>query len=308
MSMQQHFIRTLRFSILTGIAVMFFALFPFGFAHAASIELATSEPTVGEGSEIEVSVLLTTEELVNAVEVAVRIPEMFEYVGVSDGSSVINFWVEQPTYVNGTRVVSFSGIVPGGFIGARAKLLDIRLRAPRAGRGEIILTERSSVFVHGPDGVRSRVHSTPLSIVVVRGLPAQTLSVNDTTPPEAFVPTLSTDPALFDGRLFVTFATQDKGSGIARYEIQERSIDMPIAGAWRVVESPALLDDATRNSYVFVRAIDRAGNERVAIIRPLREDSFLASIFGLLCTVLALFFLISLYNRVHRYARGTRTE
>lgn len=287
------------------LAMTLFVLLPAGIARAATIEFATSETVIGAGSEIEVSLLFSTETLVNAIEIGVRIPEQFEYVGVSDGNSIINFWVEEPSYSSGSRTFFFSGIVPGGFAGERAKLLDIRIRAPQAGSGTFALTDRSSVFVHGPDGVREAVRATPLSIQVVRDIPARTDSTTDTTSPEPFTPAISRDPALFDGRPFVTFATQDKGSGIARYEIQERSIDMAVEGAWRTVESPALLDDAERNSYVFVRAIDRAGNVRTAIIPPLREGSFLTIVLTMLFTALLIPLVFSLYNRVRRYEGPT---
>lgn len=291
--------RTRAYSLFVIPVVLFFP----GVMHAATIEFETSATTVGQGSEILVSVLVSADELINAIDVGIAIPEGFEYASLSDGSSIVSFWVERPTYSPGARVVSFSGIVPGGFVGERGKLLELRVRTPRATTGAFSLTERSAVFLHGPDGVRAAISAAPLVIQVVRDVLATSPAEADTTPPEPFAPAISTDPALFNGQPFVTFATQDKGSGIARYEIQERSIDLAVEGAWRAVESPALLEDVQRNSYVFVRAIDRAGNIRVAIIPPLREGTFLTVVLTLLFTALLIPLAISLYNRVHRYAR-----
>ncbi len=278
------------------------ALFLPAIARAAVIEFETSATSVGEGSEIVVSVFLNADELVSAVDMGITIPEAFEYQSVSDGSSLVSFWVDQPTYASASRVVSFSGIVPGGYAGQRGKLVDIRLRTPRAGAATIALTSRSAVFLHGPDGTRDVVSAAPLAITVVSGVPATNPTESDTEPPEPFLPTVSSDPSLFNGQPFVMFATQDKGSGIDRYEIQERSIDMVVDGAWRAVESPALLDDASRQSYIFVRAIDRAGNIRIIVIAPEREGSFLWVIAGLLFGALMIALLISVYNRRYRYA------
>ena len=39
--------------------------------------------------------------------------------------------------------------------------------------------------------------------------------------PESFPIQVASDPSLFDGKYFIVFSTQDKGSGIDHYEIKE---------------------------------------------------------------------------------------
>jgi len=98
------------------------------------------------------------------------------------------------------------------------------------------------------------------------------------------VPEVSRDPNIFDGKWFLVFATQDKGSGIDHYEVLERRelkiqklgfskekslhSKFYILNPWRVAESPYLLKDQELKSYIYVKAIDKAGNERVATLSP----------------------------------------
>ncbi len=66
----------------------------------------------------------------------------------------------------------------------------------------------------------------------------------------------------------MTFATQDKQSGIDHYEIQESRSSKIDAGKWKTAESPYLLIDQELHSFIYVLAIDRQGNERVIKVFP----------------------------------------
>ena len=89
----------------------------------------------------------------------------------------------------------------------------------------------------------------------------------DTEPPEDFTPAIVNDPNVFDGKYFLVFATQDKGTGVDHYEVRE--------GRWgwfREAESPYLLKQQKISRDVYVKAVDSAGNERIAVI-PARVHS-----------------------------------
>jgi hypothetical protein len=78
----------------------------------------------------------------------------------------------------------------------------------------------------------------------------------DKTPPDEFVVTVESTRRVFGGNYYAVFATQDKQSGIDHYEIFER-------GAWRTVTSPHELKDQYLLGGIQVKAIDKAGNERI---------------------------------------------
>jgi len=73
---------------------------------------------------------------------------------------------------------------------------------------------------------------------------------------------------MFEGKYFLVFATQDKKSGIAHYEVQENRRQKIESRKWIETESPYILKDQELRSYIFVKAVDKAGNERIAVVEP----------------------------------------
>ena len=92
--------------------------------------------------------------------------------------------------------------------------------------------------------------------------------------PEEFAPQIAADPAIFEGKWFLVFSTQDKGSGVDHYEIQEtRQAEMKNK-KWVIGESPYLLKDQGLKSYIYVKAIDKSGNERIVMLPPQKPLSW----------------------------------
>ena len=87
----------------------------------------------------------------------------------------------------------------------------------------------------------------------------------DVTPPEEFTLEISQEPTVFEGKYFLSFATTDKTSGIDHYEVREGK------GDWKIAESSYLLEDQSLKSIIRVKAVDGAGNERIAEYLPSRK-------------------------------------
>jgi len=64
------------------------------------------------------------------------------------------------------------------------------------------------------------------------------------------------------------FVAQDKGSGIHHYELQENRKQKIENRKWEEAESPYVLKDQKLRSFIYVKAIDRVGNERIAMLPP----------------------------------------
>jgi len=88
----------------------------------------------------------------------------------------------------------------------------------------------------------------------------------DSTPPEDFKPKIGRDPAVFEGKYFLSFATTDKTSGIDHYEVLEQK--RTLVRGEKAAESPYLLKDQSLKSKILVKAVDKAGNERISEIIP----------------------------------------
>ena len=73
---------------------------------------------------------------------------------------------------------------------------------------------------------------------------------------------------MFEGKWFVVFNTQDKQSGIDHFEVQENRGAKPDYTKWKTAVSPYLLEDQDLKSYIFIKAVDKAGNSVLEILPP----------------------------------------
>lgn len=250
-------------------------------SYAATFSFAPTKSHVGVGDEIEIQVVLNPgHDVVNALEGAIIFPkEDFLIKDVRDGGSLVNMWVERPT-IRDNRV-SFSGIIPAGYNGKPAKLFSIIARSLRASEGSIKV---SSMRVLANDGKGSRVPaSTDMFSYSIFGKGSQEIAVpNDTEPPESFQIHVAQDANMFDGQYFAVFTTDDKLSGIDHFEIKEGFLVR-----FRRAESPYVLTNQKLTDAIYVKAIDRAGNERIVTLsaphpKPWYKEYVVWGIIGLL--------------------------
>ncbi|TSC76187.1 MAG: hypothetical protein G01um101431_808 [Parcubacteria group bacterium Gr01-1014_31] len=247
------------------------AVFAASVVSAATITVEVTPPSLRVGDQAIVSFQLeSTQEEVNAVAGTVVIPPFLAVREVRDGGSVMNFWIRRLT----TDGSAFSGVIPGGFQGERAELFSLVVEGVIEGRGDLGVND-GQVLRNDGSGTVAPLVVRPASVTVAHAVPAVAPAVvpvvPDATPPEPFALQLGRAPGVLDGRWFVVFATQDKDSGIARYEVAEwRGSRLPPAKqlTWRLAESPYPISDQARRSYVVVRATDRAGNTWVSVLPP----------------------------------------
>lgn len=264
-------------------------------ASAATLYFDPQDRTVGTEMPFKVAALIDSAEPVNAFDIAVAIPKGLTVLGTDDGSSIINYWVEAPRFDDGSRLLHFAGIVPGGFRGSGARLVTITLRADSVGTARIAIDPSSSVLRND-----ERASKEPLSLraLVLRVEPGRENidnAIPDTEPPLPFTPVIASDPLIAGGTPVVIFATQDGNSGVARYEVAESQSRSPDANEWVPAESPYVLHDTSLASWISVRAIDSAGNIRMEVIPPSRFDAFSVllhrtfALFVLACLILVLY-------------------
>src|SRR5271169_4569337 len=87
--------------------------------------LTVNNPTRDE----EVLMSLNTEgQSVNVVEVHLGFdPAEFSIASISDAASIVNVWIQRPTFSNGLGTVDLSGIIPGGAETAVGKIITIKI-------------------------------------------------------------------------------------------------------------------------------------------------------------------------------------
>jgi hypothetical protein len=221
----------------------------------AQIYFGIENLTVPVGDTFEVGVFLDSHsQSVAVVESLLTFTDGLRLVDIRDGNSVINLWLDRPH--SSDTAVAFSGLVPGGYTGDRGELFTLVFQAQKIGEMRIE-SPQTSILLNDGKGTPAEVVPAPIGVTVVsEGETAAYTEPTDTDPPEDFTPLLI-DPGQF-GYWALAFATQDKGSGIDHYEVKEGWF------GWQEATSPYTLAGQKLRGPIYVRAIDRAGNERLA--------------------------------------------
>lgn len=252
------------------------SLFPY-VVSAATISFDPQETTVGPVTPFLVGITIDADRPVNTISMVIDIPDTMDVLDASDGNSVINMWIERPHITDGHQLV-FSGIIPGGFEGRRGKLVTLTMRAKKEGTYTISVSPSARMYENTPTASGQTITSAPLELRVVHGKDNIPNPIPDTVPPESFVPVIIELTGDGSERSAVSFQTQDKGSGIASYAVAEStrnisldSVRMLSGLSWNESAGPYILADQRLFSYVYVKAVDVAGNVRYAKIEPQRE-------------------------------------
>lgn len=281
--------QTLKFKILNCLIVgmLVFVAVPV-FAAEISFDAKTNEIGVGQQFLLDVS-LNTENEEINALEGNISFPVgLLELKEIRAANSIINFWIEQPRVTSDGQII-FSGITPGGYRGEKGLLFSLLFLSKKEGQGVLSLQEVKALQNDGK-GTNASLHISDFQFLISKQTPLTQnpiSEIKDNELPESFVPEIANDPALFDGRWFVVFATQDKGTGIASYEVKEtRQRILGMFSKWVSAESPYMLEDQELKSYIFVKAIDKAGNVRVTNILPKNPLRWYANYENLLILII----------------------
>lgn len=227
---------------------------------------------VGTSGNIMLDVKISTEKPLNTISGAISIPSNFEVIETSDGNSIVNFWIQSPTFDPKTRLLSFSGITPSGFSGKNLILLRVVLHPQSAGpAGAYFEREKTEVFTNGPYGEKDALEFSNFSTTIIQGKVNKEILDADVLPPEEFTPVISRKKGMLEEKWFVVFSTQDPESGVSGYEVAE-SRNPQISEEnlrWKAATSPYVLKDQSLHSFIYMRARDYHGNVRVEKIDPL---------------------------------------
>jgi len=246
-------------------------------AFAAKTFFGTKTQEMKAGQSFEVSVFIDTEnEVINAIEEKIIFPQdLLEIKKINDSNSIINFWIDPvkncvSNGVEKSNEICFSGIIPGGYNDNQGLILSITFLTKKEGSGTIKFGEVKALRNDG-QGTEAPLTISNFQFSISKEVLTTQPSVpeiKDLEPPENFKPEIASDPTIFEGKWFLVFATQDKGSGIDHYEVLESRNQKIENRNWRTVESPYLLKDQKLKSFIYVKAVDKAGNERIATLAP----------------------------------------
>jgi len=251
-----------KFQKIKIIFVACFLLFVAVSVHAAEITVNSDTQSIGVGEQFEAGFFLNTKyEDINAVEGKIIFPEtLLELKEIRDGNSIINFWIERPKASGGE--VLFSGIIPGGYSSKKGLIMSVIFQSLQEGRGSIKVRD-IKVLLNDGKGTETDTAISNLQFMISKQAPTPqptAIEKKDIDMPEVFEPIVTSDTTVFEGKYFLVFTTQDKGSGIDHYEVREGERPFVIA------ESPYLLQNQNLDKEIIVKAVDKNGNERIAVV------------------------------------------
>ena len=283
-------------------------------AKAAELRFVTQIQEINISQQFQVDLIIDTKQKsINAFEGRVTFPsDLVEIKEIRDGNSIVNFWIERPQKRQGEII--FSGITPGGFSGQNGLIFSLVFESLKEEQGVIEIQNAKALLNDGLGTESSLTTQNLVFKIKDLGIAAPLYPLKDTDPPDSFTPKIANDPTLFDGKHFLVFATQDKKAGINRYEIKEtrnKKIGTWMT-RWRIAESPYILRDQDLRSYIFVKAVDNAGNERVEIIAPQNPLRWYESMSNwaimLLITTIIIYILWSLKAKHRRWQAEKRRK
>ena len=213
--------------------------------------------------------------------------------GISTADSQFSLWPGKPLPSENNTSISFVGGSPGGLLATDAIVFNFALKLQET--GQITLSPNNiGVYLNDGNGTKDTVTENDLLIYVMPETTDtqstddwKTTISQDKTAPESFEITIGKDPSIFDNRYFISFFTTDTESGVAYYEVQEGEADFVRA------ESPYVLTDQSLSGLIKVKAVDRAGNEKVVEFKPATSSVTLAAInYRLVMWVAAIFLVL----------------
>lgn len=280
-----------------------FSFFVPMFSQAAQIDINAGSSNYDLQDTFFVEVYLDTElENINAVDGTILFDTNLRLQDVIDSDSVVNFWIEKQISENSFQ---FAGIIPGGFRGTGGKLFTLAFETQNPGKTNISL-EDVSVFLNDGSGTEQKLSTKQKEFIISDKLSTnvgqKNLFTSDIYPPESFKPEISKSESLFDGKWFLVFATVDKNSGISHYLIKEAKFKaLMFFKSWRIVESPYVLSDQSKTSFIAIKAVDKAGNEVVERVYPEVPKPLVVKVASIAIAVLVVVISLILLRKLTQF-------
>jgi hypothetical protein len=263
-------------------------------SHAATASFMVREIPISNIGPIQVTLFIAEDTTVlNAVETAVEFdPSMLSFTRGMTKDSILQFWITYPSLCS-SNTVCLSGITPGGFSGIQNEVVTLEF-LPLASGTTTLSVKHLRALKHDGKGTDVPINNPQATLFISPMLgEGESLQPTDNEPPEVFTPSIIQDSAVYDGDWILIFSSIDKQSGDVHYFVKEAAFaQLAPFVPWKQAEVPYRLLDQSRSSYVFVKAVDESGNERIVVITPQQTNFFLLlKLTALFVITLALFVL-----------------
>ena len=243
--------KKLSFLQIATIGILFFSPYVL---YAAEFQLKTEAIAPRAGDIFIVDLFLDTQsDVVNALEGSLVFSSNLHLRDIRLSGSLVPLWVTPPQEKE-TGFVEFAGVLPGGYQGTpkrenqrgpRGNVFTLMFQAQAPGVATIALNPQTAVYLNDGEGTRAKLTLAPLSLSVgpSSGRPQEEVLENDTTPPEPFTPLVTPGEPFGYTASVLVFSTQDKNSGILRFDVARSYNRYAIKKnlSWQEAESPYVL-------------------------------------------------------------------
>jgi len=287
-----------------------FSVLPFG-ARAAILYFKPDSGKYYQDETFSVQLMIDTEEdCINTVKGEIDFSkDVLEAVNFATGNSILTIWLQTPKIDQNLGKISFIGGIPGGYCGPLPGepgeldlLLKIFFKTKREGMANLRFSEESQVLLNDSLGTPAKLTIKGAVFTILPGIPEvpkeewQEELEKDNIPPEPFEIEIHRTPEIFEGKYFITFFTSDKQTGLDYFEVKEGKRN------WEKAESPYLLEDQDLKSIIKVKAVDKAGNERLAEYIPPKKitwKDWLPWLILILIVASIIYWLWKIYTKKH---------
>ena len=287
-----------------------FSVLPFG-ARAAILYFKPDSGKYYQDETFSVQVMIDTEkDCINTVKGEIDFSkDVLEAVNFATGNSILTIWLQTPKIDQNLGKISFIGGIPGGYCGPLPGepgeldlLLKIFFKTKRDGMANLKFSEESQVLLNDGLGTPAKLTIKGAVFTILPGIPEipkkewQEELEKDNIPPEPFEIEIHRTPEIFEGKYFITFFTFDKQTGLDYFEVKEGKRN------WEKAESPYLLEDQDLKSIIKVKAVDKAGNERLAEYIPPKKitwKDWLPWLILILIVASIIYWLWKIYTKKH---------
>jgi len=290
-------------------STFYFLFFSFFSTLAAELYLDTSENQyyIDETFITNIRINVKDNESINAIEGYLKFPsDILEVKDFSTGNSILTF-IEEPKINKEEGLISFVGIIPGGYSGripgdpGQSNLLGkIIFYSISPGIAEIMFEDISQALLSDGEGTPAElinkgvtIEIQPLDDINPIQNEWQEELAKDKIPPEDFNPEIIE----IDGKYYLAFSAKDKDSGIDHYEILEKNFFTNISKLlgrvkWIDSESPYLLKGQSLSDKIEIKAIDKAGNEKIVKLQATHSSPWYKNYFIWAILIISIFYLI----------------
>lgn len=280
------------------------AIFPlFSFASSLGFVLPDKKVFAEDIFVTELRLVAGREEI-NAIDGELKFdPNMVAVEEVSTGGSIFSIWARTPVFSNSSGKIIFAGGTPNG-IKQDGLIFKVIFKAKQSGVTTFSLSPNTTLYLNDGLGTISRPILNKGEMAIQSGSAPTSTDAwqqqieSDKIGPVDLSLVIGRDPAVFNGKYFLTITARDEQSGLDHFEIKEGD-----RGFIRS-ESPYVLQDQSLKSEIVVLAVDKAGNASVmkhqpTIITTKQDNTLLWLVLSLsMILILALaFVLIKIKNK-----------